>query len=96
MSREKESSSVTAPAAAPPKTKQTTEYVVLRENVSEPNSANSRAGTHSVVTIVDAANSNDAIRQAAGDKPGVYRAIPARSWKPVKVTVHTETTIRLG
>lgn len=85
---------MTAEAAA--KTKQTTEYVVLRENASAPNQTNSLAGTHSVVKTVTAASANDAIRQAADDKEGVYRAVPARSWKPVKVTVKTETRITLS
>lgn len=89
----------TAAPPATPKTKQTTEYVVLRENTSEPNSANSLDGTHSLVKTVTATSANEAIKQAvdgASKKEGTYRAIPARSWKPVKVTVHTETTIRLG
>ena len=82
--------------AAPPKTKTLTEYVVIRENTPDPNSANTLAGTHSVVKTLRATSANDAIRQAVGEKAGTYRAIPARSWKPVKVTVHTETTVRLG
>lgn len=43
----------------------------------------------------DARSADEAIK-AVADKAGVYVAIPARSFKPVKVTVHTETTIRLG
>jgi hypothetical protein len=44
---------------------------------------------------VPAISGTAAIRKIA-KAAGVYVAIPARSFKPVKVTVHTETTIRLG
>ena len=44
---------------------------------------------------VPAVSGPAAIRKIA-KTAGVYVAIPARSFKPVKVTVHTETTIRLG
>jgi hypothetical protein len=87
---------VTAEPAATPKTKQTTEYVVLRENTTGLDPTSSTTNTHNVIKTVSAASANEAIRNAADNQPGIYRAIPARSFKPVKVTVHTETTIRLG
>ena len=85
----------TAEASAPPKTKQTTEYVVLRDKATPPTSNGGEAEL-TVIKTVRANSANDAIRQVAGKNEGTYRAIPARSFKPVKVTVHTETTIRLG
>ena len=90
---------MTTAAATPPakKAKQTTEYVVLRAEM-QPRTGSDGGSTeaHSVVQTIAATSANDAIRQAAGEKPGTYRAIPARSWKPVKVTVSTETKITLG
>ena len=84
----------TAAPPATPKTKQTTEYVVLREiedaSLTTPNPSSAIIGTFA------AKSANEAIKKAAGEKAGVYRAVPSRSWKPVKVTVHTETTIRLA
>ena len=44
---------------------------------------------------VQARSSDEAIKQTAKTN-GTYVAVPARSFKPVKVTVHTETTVRLG
>jgi hypothetical protein len=81
---------VTATAAA--KTKQTTEYVVLRDN----DTSEGAMAAYTTVQKVRANSANDAIKKAAGGKEGVYIAVPARSFKPVKVTVHTETTIKLG
>jgi hypothetical protein len=46
-----------------------------------------------------AASSTAAIRECAGiDDQGAaeYVAVPARSWKPVKVTVETKQTVKLG
>jgi hypothetical protein len=82
----------TAAPPATPKIKQTTEYVVVRNNET-PEGA---MATYTTVQKVRANSANDAIKKAAAGKEGVYIAIPARSFKPVKVTVHTETTIRLG
>jgi len=87
--------------AATPKTKTLTEYVVLREAGAEylPGAdvdVTSIQASLAIVGTFKATSAPDAIKQAAGDKAGTYRAIPKRSWKPVKVTVHTETTIRLG
>ena len=44
---------------------------------------------------VTARSAAEAIRQVTKEA-GTYVAVPAKSFKPVKVTVHTETTIRLG
>jgi len=78
---------VTAEAAA----KKTTGslYHVLKQKVGdgetyEPFAAN-----------VTARSATEAIRQVTTEA-GTYVAIPAKSFRPVKVTVHTETTIRLG
>ena len=92
---------MTTAAQAPPKTKKTTEYVVLRDAGTEylPGAnvdVTSIQASLAIVGTFKATSANDAIKQAAGDKAGTYRAIPKRSWKPVKVTVHTETTVRLG
>jgi hypothetical protein len=85
----------TAAPPATPKTKQTTEYVVLRDKATPPTS-NGGDAELTVIQTVRAKSAHDAIRQVAGKNEGTYRAIPARSFAPVKVTVHTETTIRLG
>jgi hypothetical protein len=42
----------------------------------------------------DAPNADQAIRQAV-DRPGLYVAVPARSWKPVTVTTETRTVLKL-
>jgi hypothetical protein len=42
----------------------------------------------------DAPNADQAIRQAV-DRPGLYVAVPARSWKPVAVTTETKTVLKL-
>ena len=81
---------MTAEAAA----KTETDHHVLKEQDA--------AGAKSyepVASTVKARSAKEAIRKAIGDTAktnGVYVAIPARSFKPVKVTVHTETTVRLG
>lgn len=83
-------------ATAPvPRTLIATEYVVLRENIASKDTVSPNAGTHSIVTTVKARSAADAIRQAAGKTEGTYRAVPARSFQPVKVTVETTTTIKL-
>ena len=65
-------------------------YHVLREKddagtkTYEPFSAN-----------VTARSATNAIKQVTKEA-GVFVAIPVKSFRPVKVTVHTETTVRLG
>jgi len=85
---------VTAEPAAP-QTAVQRDYVVLRDNTPQPNTANSLAGTITILKV-KAKSPHDAIRQVADNKAGTYRAVLAKSFAPVKVTVHTETTIRLG
>ncbi|HEX5368205.1 MAG TPA: hypothetical protein VFY10_02200 [Dehalococcoidia bacterium] len=84
---------MTAEAAAP-KTKQT-EYIVLLHNDAAGNE-----GSYSQVgpDKVPAASARAAIQAVARARnlEGTFVAVPARSFAPVKVTVHTETTIRLG
>jgi hypothetical protein len=68
-----------------------TTYIVLKwesESVVE-------AVTYTAVDEATATSANDAIRQVA-QHTGPYVAIPARSWKPTKVTVETKQTVRLG
>ena len=86
---------MTAEPAAP-QTPVQRDYIVLRDVTPPPNTANSLAGTITILKTVKAKSPHDAIRQVADNKAGTYRAVLAKSFQPVKVTVHTETTIRLG
>ena len=61
-----------------------TKYVVLAE----------ADGDWSVLEDVDADSARAAIR-AATNAPGVFVAVPARSWHPVTVTVETQTRMVL-
>lgn len=90
-------------AAAPSKTKQTTDYIVIREAAHEylpgkdaVDTTSLGTASYQLVGTFKAASANDAVKQAAGDKEGIYRAVPARSWKPVTVTVKTETKVTLS
>lgn len=92
---------MTAAAAPSAKTKQTTDYVVIREAADEylPGKdvdVTSFGATLAIVGTFKAASATDAVKQAAGDKEGVYRAIPKRSWKPITVTIKTETKVTLS
>lgn len=66
-----------------------TAYVVLRRN---------EAGYWSKVGEGTARSARVAVQQAvdAELEQGEYVAVPARSWRPVSVTVQTETKIRIG
>lgn len=64
----------------------TTEYVVLNKDGE---------GWKPIVPTVKARSAEHAIREAAGNTPGNYVAVPARSWKPVKVSVDTVPTVKL-
>ena len=86
---------MTTAAQAPPKTKKTTEYVVLLHNDAPGNEGSwSQVGPDKV----PAASAKAAIQSVARSRnlEGTFAAVPARSFAPVKVTVHTETTVRLG
>lgn len=93
---------MTAAAPSTAKTKKTTDYIVIRDAAHEHLPGQDVDGTSfsqatlAIVGTFKAASANDAVKQAAGDTEGVYRAIPARSWKPVKVTVKTETRVTLS
>jgi hypothetical protein len=51
-----------------------------------------------VARDIEAANVAAALRKHAetNDKGGTYVAVPARSWKPVKVTVEQQTVVKVG
>lgn len=71
-----------------------TEYVILQKD------AYIDADSFKIVRAsVRASSSDQAIRQHLdtidGDPAGVYVAVPARSWKPTKVAVQTQTRIVL-
>lgn len=81
--------------AAPPKTKTLTEYVVIKE-IHEYGPGADVEASLAILGTFEAKSANEAIKRAMNGREGTYRAVPARSFKPVKVTVHTETTVRLG
>lgn len=82
-------------AAAAAAAKTLTEYTILRDQTLN-GATDAPAGTLAIVKTVKAKSAADAIRQAAGNTEGTYRAVPARSFAPVKVTVETKTTLKLG
>lgn len=87
---------MTATAPATPKTKQTTEYVILERAVSD-HSWKER-GTYparSAAEAIRAHSKNGGASSPVGDG-ATFVAVPAKSFKPVKVTVKTETKITLG
>lgn len=71
----------------------TTQYVILRHLGGIDDDWTVAA------TTVRASSANQAIRQHLdtidGDPAGVYVAVPARSWKPTKVAVQTQTRVVL-
>jgi hypothetical protein len=72
-------------------TTEPTEYIVLRQDVPD--------GTWKLDKTVKALSAQAAIRTVVG-KPtektnGTYVAVPARSWKPTKVTAKVETKLAL-
>jgi hypothetical protein len=77
------------PANEPQSVKADTEYLVL---VQDPDSPHwSELGTYR------GRNQQEAIEKTvqgvrSGDQGGTFVAVPARSWKPVKVTPKVETT----
>ncbi len=61
-----------------------TEYLVLAKPVDD---------TWVEVAHVNATSAEQAIRKA--ETEGVLVAVPARSWKPVRVTTETRTVLKL-
>lgn len=84
-----------AKPASKPTAGQTT-YVVLRRDT--PAGAWIDTGPrHTTRTTKQAIEQAVELRAEAGvATDGEYVAVPARSWRPVTVTVETKTTIRLG
>lgn len=77
------------PPAPPAKTKplaSRTEYVVLTSGDD---------GLWKVGPAVHARSADEAIRSGSANIPGTYIAVPARSWKPVTVTVETVSRVKL-
>ncbi len=64
-----------------------TNYVILRLD-----SETSSWKEHGEATATSPQRAIRAIENGAG----VYTAVPARSWKPVTVTVETKTVVKLG
>lgn len=71
-----------------------TEYVVLRWNG---NDAEKKLETWAVVGTFTARTAGDAAKAAharrGSDNGSTYVAVPARSWKPVRVTPKVETSL---
>jgi hypothetical protein len=72
-----------------------TEYVILEVQEPEAN------GLHlwQEAARVDARSAAAAIRSALSGEngtPGEFVAVPARSWKPVKVSVETKSTLKFS
>lgn len=66
-----------------------TTYVVLFRDDS---------GYWTDLVTIQASSSDDAVRRAVvktANATGTYVAVPARSWKPVTVTVETSTKLKL-
>jgi hypothetical protein len=80
---------VTEPPA--PKKKPATRYVILEVNTGE----GGKIDNLKHVDDVEAASATSAIRGSI-KTPGIYIAIPERSFRPVKVTVETKQTVKLG
>ena len=73
-----------------------TSYAVLRATgVNSSDGPGDRVRAWETIAEVEAANAQDAIRQAAKGAEGVYVAVPARSWQPVTVKVETRTVVKL-
>ncbi len=71
-----------------------TEYVVLRavdENVPDDERELWEAGLH-----VNARSASEAIRSGSAGKEGIYVAVPARSWKELKVKVENTVKVTIG
>jgi hypothetical protein len=92
---------------APPKTATKTAYVVLKYPATEAAKAATDALTGGTqarppsgiqdVATVEAASATAAIRSVVEKHgAGKYVAVPARSWKPVKVTVEQQTVVKVG
>jgi len=91
--------STPAPAPAPAKkTAKLTAYRVLKfpEKPSQ-NSASGVTQGYKDAGEVNAASAAAAVRRIAETAgAGTYVAVPESSWKPVSVTVETQTVIKLG
>jgi hypothetical protein len=69
-----------------------TSYIVLKAHVD------GGGGWHEIPGTVAAPSAEAAIRKALGakaDATGPYVAVPARSWKPVKVSAVQTTVLKL-
>lgn len=81
-----------------------TEYVILTKlstkdidlTAFSPGGSWSTDDIWAYVKTVKARSANEAVKQAVNETAGTFMAIPKRSWQPVKVTVETKTTIKLG
>lgn len=83
-----------------------TAYHVLKQtraplNISDTASASPGPTTPAydlVAASIDANNAEHAIRVHAekSQDSGTFIAVPSRSWKPVPVTIETQTVIKLG
>jgi hypothetical protein len=71
-----------------------TEYVVLRQQPVDEGEA------FHIVAYEKARSARAAIQTVVADtsvpENGHFVAVPARSWRPVSVTVQTETKIKIG
>ena len=80
-----------APTPTPESKAAETTYVILRQGEGE-------STWHMVNRTALSGSSQAAIRSvvaklAAADQAGTFVAVPSRSWKPVKVSTKTETTV---
>lgn len=86
----------TVPAAETART-QTSYQVLMLVDFSDPEDGSPISGWMELSAPVQAANAEAAIRKKApreGSRKLV--AVPARSWKPITVTIEQTTTIKLG
>jgi len=82
---------------APPADKKTatkTRYIILRKAEGGADKVGIES-SWDIIDYADASSANAAIRSAI-KTTGHYLAVPARSWKPVKVTVEQQTVVKVG
>ena len=73
-----------------------TEYVVLRGGSIHGERPLELQGVWDEFGRVEATSASTAIRKAAGENPGSYVAVPARSFQPVRVEVEKTVKVTLS
>ena len=71
-------------------------YVVLsKETLTASDGSTESAGDWTMAGSSLAGSPEAAIREVAGEKPGIYVAVPARSWAPRQLAIVTQEVLRL-